>query len=193
MSGTIAGLRVAGGTDKWGLVKVEDDWGAGRGSPGWLPVEPKQVTHVEAITIDPGHTTPVEVVGQVISKGVGLWMPNSGRDVNYVNVRVYQLEVIHPAGIRQPKPPVADMRRAFTQRVFPTVGAGSGRHFTTALVGGPYGIEDTLQPGEALTVFFGLAAEVDRSNDNPQVGAWPLLKHWHGGQVTWDAYTTGKG
>lgn len=188
---TTPGTRVAGGTDKWPLIKVEDDWAAGRGSAGWLPVEPKQLSRVEAVTIDPGHTTRVEVTGLVTPKGAGLWMPNSGRDVNYVNVRCYQLELIHQAGASPTTPTVGDMRRAFTQRAYPTVGSGNGRHFVPVHVGGPYGFEQRLKPGEALTVFFGLAAEVDRSNDNPQVGAWPLLKHWHGGQITWTAYTTG--
>ena len=188
---TLTGLRVAGATQKWGLTKVEMDWAADYwSSPGRIPEQPTVMSVVVQMLVDPQRSQKVAVDGTVVPKGAGLWMPNTGVDKNYVNVRAYMLEVIHQRG-NPPngKPPVADMRRAQSIRVMPTVGNGGSRHKIDAVGFGPFTFTETLKPDEALTVFFGLSAEIDESNYSPSHGL-PLLRHWHGGQVTWTAYTT---
>ena len=189
---SLVGLRVGGDTEKWGLKKIEMDWDADYWtSSGKIPVEPKLISGVVRKVIDPAHTEPVVVDGTVVPKGAGLWMPNTGVDKNYVNVRAYMLEVIHMAGDGPTTtPPVADLRRAQSIRVMPTVGPGGSRHKVDAVGFGPFTFTERLKPGEALTVFFGLSAEIDQSNDSTSHGL-PLLRHWHGGQITWTAYTTG--
>lgn len=190
---SLVGLRVGGATEKWGLTKIEMDWDADYwSSPGKIPVEPKVMSAVVQMLIDPKHDETVSVEGTIIPKGAGLWMPNTGVDKNYVNVRAYMLEVVHMAGAGPTsKPPVADLRRAQSIRVMPTVGEGGGRHKVDAVGFGPYTFTERLKPGEALTVFFALSAEIDQSNDSASHGR-PLLRHWHGGQIAWTAYTTGE-
>jgi hypothetical protein len=160
-------------------VELEDNYAASNTSPGAIPVQPATISHVHRFDIPPASAGGTVTV-RVSTKGVGLWMPNSGTDHNYVNVRTYWKRYRY---LRETSPALSAMSRVLTSRVWPPNGANDSRHMVT-VPGVTFTKTVVVDAGEPVTVFVALSAEIDNDNDRPATRL-PLLKHWHAAEIAW--------
>lgn len=184
MTGTPAGLIVRHGTDYANQETVNPSHlVTGRFV---LPVEPEQMWHAEAFTIDNDTASDCWLRVRAAWKGTVLWMPNSGRDTNYVNLGYWWHRTKHANGISATKPGLDDMTRSKKMRQFSPDGNGYTRHMVTGN-GTEFYQETKLNAGRAATYWLASSAQIDESRDTN--GLRPTIFAWGGIGVQWELVT----
>lgn len=185
MTGTIPGVIVKHGTEYASQETVNPSHlVSGR---FLLPVEPKQMWHAERFTINNDTKTNCVLRIRAAWKGTSLWMPNSGRDTNYVNLGYWWLKTKHAKGVTIPKPEkLDDMKRSKKMREFSPDGNGYTRHWVPGN-GTEFMHETKLNAGRSATFWLASSAQIDESRDTN--GLRPTIFAWGGINFQWELIT----